>query len=286
MKQDIETRLAALKEHLALSARERASLRAKLLMAIRPSPSPFYFSRRFLAPVALSLVMAVSAVGSIALAASNTVPGDFLYAIKLNVDEKVKGAFAISTQAKADLNAALAEERLKETAKLTERGTLTPAARANLQENLGQHLAALSTDVATLKAEGDTATVSHLATQVDAAINVHAASLRALGVDVSIKKSVAEPVPQEEKDSSSPAGTSPEASPATPTATTTAATTTSRAMFRVQAESEATTSERTATTSLWAKKPKEGKRKEVATSSRPFAPAEAEEGTVRIEITF
>ncbi|KKT87345.1 MAG: hypothetical protein UW86_C0004G0036 [Microgenomates group bacterium GW2011_GWA1_Microgenomates_45_10] len=71
-------------------------------------------------PILLALVLTFS--GGTALAANGTLPGDFLYPVKINFNEKVRGALAFSDEAEAEFQAELATRRLEELQRLTVSG--------------------------------------------------------------------------------------------------------------------------------------------------------------------
>lgn len=63
--------------------------------------------------------------GGTAAAAENTLPGDLLYPIKVKVNEEVRAALAVTSEAKVAWDARRAERRLEEVEKLAEGGQLT-----------------------------------------------------------------------------------------------------------------------------------------------------------------
>jgi hypothetical protein len=73
-------------------------------------------------PIALFLAVFVS-VGT-SFAAQGAVPGDFLYPVKTEVNENIRGAVAIGANAEARLQADLLAERLEEAEKLHAEGKL------------------------------------------------------------------------------------------------------------------------------------------------------------------
>jgi len=77
--------------------------------------------------------------GGTSYAAESSVPGDFLYPVKIEVNENVKSAFAVSNEAEASLQARLAEERLEEAEELAARGELTAETSANIITRLQAH---------------------------------------------------------------------------------------------------------------------------------------------------
>jgi hypothetical protein len=80
-----------------------------------PIPSPYFsFFMRTPAFILALILVGVLGGGGVALAAAGALPGDTLYAIKTDVNEPVERVLALSDDAKADVDIAHAEERLRE----------------------------------------------------------------------------------------------------------------------------------------------------------------------------
>ena len=78
--------------------------------------------------------------GGTSFAAQSSIPGDFLYPVKVEVNENVRSVFAISDESEARLQATLAEERLKEAETLATRGELNAQVSAEISERLRTHV--------------------------------------------------------------------------------------------------------------------------------------------------
>ncbi len=79
----------------------------------------------------ISLVLALS--GGVSFAAQGSVPGDALYPIKVNVNEKAQVLLAVSPEAKLALQGKLAEYRLEEASKLAAEGKLNAENKKELE---------------------------------------------------------------------------------------------------------------------------------------------------------
>ncbi|MDP2648939.1 MAG: DUF5667 domain-containing protein [Patescibacteria group bacterium] len=152
MKNDLHTYLNKKGEEFALSADERARMRSVVeqYMEIKPLRAPashegrgagawggWFFSPR---PVALTLVLILFASSAgVTSAAEGSLPGDLLYPIKINVNEPVRGALALSSEARADWASKVAGTRIREVATLAAEGrldaTTTAAARASFESH-------------------------------------------------------------------------------------------------------------------------------------------------------
>ncbi len=83
--------------------------------------------------VLIYLVIAVVVGGGASVAAESSLPGDFLYTIKTRVNEKVMAALATTTEAKANFEAGLAENRLEEMERLSAKGKVDANVASDLQ---------------------------------------------------------------------------------------------------------------------------------------------------------
>jgi len=175
---------------IRLTSKEREVMRSALLKAIakprlvkspfRVSPSPYLFiSSKLVTPLAFVLILAVIGGGT-AYAAEAAVPGDALYTIKVNVNEKVVEALAASTEAKAAVHAKLAERRMKEAEVLVERGALTRDAKEEIETRLDSHATELDIAVEVVGRE-DPVAAAELSTRLGSALAAHSALITRLG---------------------------------------------------------------------------------------------------------
>ncbi len=168
-------------EQIRLSVSEKQSMRSSLHAAMgMPIASPYrisLFAPRIMMPLFLLLLVVG---GGTAYAAQGSLPGNPLYAIKIHVNEPVQTALAFSPQAKAQINAQLAERRLQEAEILAQQGKLDATTTAQLKNNFDAHIAQASTFTQTLQQQ-DPAAATALTVQVNAAIIEHGAILTQLG---------------------------------------------------------------------------------------------------------
>lgn len=85
----------------------------------------------------LSLLVVMSGTAG---AAELALPGDFLYPIKININEEVRVALATTPQAKATVAIERAETRLKELETLETRGDIDEETRDEIEERLDSHV--------------------------------------------------------------------------------------------------------------------------------------------------
>ena len=93
----------------------------------------------FTKPMPIIILIAIILSGGTSLAAESSLPGDALYSIKVGVNENVRGWLALSDEAEASLQAALATERLKEAEKLAVKNRLTAETRVIIEQNFEEH---------------------------------------------------------------------------------------------------------------------------------------------------
>lgn len=122
----------------------------------------------------IALVLLLS--GGTSYAAEGAVPGDVLYPVKVDVNERVQSAFAVSDAAEAKLQAHLAEERLHEAETLAARGQLSSSTAAELGARVKTHYDAATEHSDKVKQKGDLATAaevrSNLAGSFDSYANI------------------------------------------------------------------------------------------------------------------
>ena len=141
---DIRARVRS-STRLAMTESERERGREFLVryMAMHPARRETRVSRyAFLfhpMPLIASLLMIVVSGVSVAGAAEAALPGDTLYAIKVNVNEEVKLALATSPAKKADVSLARAEARLAELEILASRG-IDETLRDEIDERVDEHV--------------------------------------------------------------------------------------------------------------------------------------------------
>lgn len=87
------------------------------------------------------LVLVIGAGAGTSLAAERALPGDALYAVKVGINEQVRGALAFTPESKARLQIQLAHRRVEEAITLAERGELTTEKSAGIALRLQEHIA-------------------------------------------------------------------------------------------------------------------------------------------------
>lgn len=152
-------KLKALKSIL-LSEEERGLIRAHVARVVTtplpttPIPSLFYNGVQHGLRMALSAMFFVVFVGgSVSAIADSALPGDPLYAFKLNVNEEVKGAFLNTPEEKVVFQKNRIETRVNEIQTLAASKTLTKAKQERAQAAINVHVQELSKELTTLSDE-------------------------------------------------------------------------------------------------------------------------------------
>lgn len=169
-----------------LTESEHASMRGFLVahMDAHPLPirSPYLRVFRYVSPIrkdmlrpfayAFSALLIIST--GTAAAAEGALPGDVLYAIKVNVNEKVQGAFiGHSPEAKAAFALEIADRRLAE-ASITASATTTVSQKNKQGAGVWVAQAAKEAEEAIAKLEAeDPRAAAHTRAQLDASFSAH-----------------------------------------------------------------------------------------------------------------
>ena len=178
--QDFDSARAAY-SRVALSAAAKSRMRAELSAyadlhqpIARPVVSPFsafsFFSRaRVMYTGAFAVLLLATGTG-ISAAAEKSLPGDALYAVKVQVTEPVQVALIPTLAGKAQFHSVLAERRLDEAQQLIAKGTLTPAAEVAIADNFSAQVASVDQTAAQVATGGDAPAAVALHSDLEARI--------------------------------------------------------------------------------------------------------------------
>ena len=148
-----ERKLHTEAQKISLSTSEKDELRNKLeryidfvpLRVAQRNPEkrvPMGFFESLLkryAPAALGLTLIAGSTG-VAYAAERAMPGEPLYAVKVNFNEEVVGAFTLGEKAKTDWEVRRAERRLEEAGRLARQGILTSEIQEQVVAKFAEHV--------------------------------------------------------------------------------------------------------------------------------------------------
>lgn len=157
----MEYKLQQLKKltSITLSNEERGLIRSHaahliLTHSSAPIPSLFFRGVQHGLRIALSAMFFVVFVGgSVSAIADSALPGDPLYAFKINVNEEVKGAFLKTPEEKVVWQKNRIENRVNEIKILAASNTLTKAKQEKAQQAITVHVQELSKELTVLSDE-------------------------------------------------------------------------------------------------------------------------------------
>jgi len=110
-------------------------------IAVRPNiwSNLFLKNLNFTSTMAVLLILAVLVGGGVSVAAEKALPGDILYPVKVDINEKVRGWLSVSEESKANWEVKRAERRLEEAETLAGEGSLDVEAREKIEANFEAH---------------------------------------------------------------------------------------------------------------------------------------------------
>jgi hypothetical protein len=133
----------------------------------RPYNQPIYLFTKM--PIFATLALIALLGGGTSAAAQNAMPGDLLYGVKIDVNEKVAGALNFTSETKVAFQAKLAGQRIDEAVKLASEGKLSDAWRTKLAENFKAHADAVERNLGELGGKNAIATAG-LASDFEASL--------------------------------------------------------------------------------------------------------------------
>ena len=132
------------------------------------------FYKKPMLAIIIPIIIAIS--GGVSVAAENSLPGDFLFPVKVKVNEEIRSVVALTPKAKAKWEIKVVERRLEEAEKLSAEGRLKAEVSAKIEENFKAHSDRVQERIAEFKAE-DRAEVS---SNFETSLNAHEAILEKL----------------------------------------------------------------------------------------------------------
>ena len=173
---------------ISLSKEEKSSIRNILISYSKKSP---YYSERtsygrlfnfaFVANrkvliSAFVILLLILGTGT-SYAAEGSLPGDMLYSIKVNVNEKIASLKAITPEAKAKFNTKIIKKRLEEADKLASGGKLNESTKDKIVKGLEKASAGLDKDLLELIDKKDFKNISDVNSLLKISFDGHKKSL-------------------------------------------------------------------------------------------------------------
>ena len=131
-----------------------------------------YFMEKKFVP-ALSFAILLLATGGTSLAAESALPGDFLYKVKLGLNEQVRGLTAVTPEAKAKFALEVTDRRLKEVALLSSKGLLNAETSFIIQSELLKQAGQIKNQVASLVSTNNIRSAQEISLNFESSLRAH-----------------------------------------------------------------------------------------------------------------
>ncbi len=139
---------------------------------VSPFENGFLLHHKMLAS-AFVIVILISATGGTSIVANSSVPGNLLYPVKINLNEKVETFTAISTEAKAVVQAKHINERLSEAEILSSQNKLNDIVKAQIETKFSQDLQNTMVRIDTLDNKGNTESAKKVKVEIEKSLQKH-----------------------------------------------------------------------------------------------------------------
>lgn len=161
-------------ENFCLSTSERRALRAQFDEMLQRHPLPArstsFFFKHYLAVGTITLLLVV---GTGATYAENALPGDFLYPIKIHVNEKILEATALSEAAEAKVKIVFVERRLEEASLATDEESV-----ASLEKKVEEYTEEVARFVETASAKDQDVEAIEVALALNDVLETHEPAIK------------------------------------------------------------------------------------------------------------
>jgi hypothetical protein len=141
-----------------------------------------YLSRHSFAKVAI-LLFVLLGTGGVSMASEASLPGDFLYKVKVGINEPAKSIFAITPEAKAKFALEITDKRLREAALLSQKGRFTDEAGNILERQLNKQVDQVRFQVASLVSTNNLRSAQEIALNFESSLRVHELILEQISGD-------------------------------------------------------------------------------------------------------
>lgn len=187
--------LSASPEGLSAEQRERSRAFLSEYMAMRPiaegsTATPWFVRIRAMIPIPRNRFSPIAALmvflvfmTSTTYAAEGALPGNPLYAMKVKVNEELRGALTFSPEARTDWSINRTERRLQEAASLALVGELNEKTRAQLEANIESHVH-LVEENSSLLSVGNTLASAAIEARLQAVLDANIGVLDAIQISI------------------------------------------------------------------------------------------------------
>ncbi len=131
-------------------------------------------------PIALLILLILG--GGTGIVAENSLPGDILYPVKINVNEKLESVLAVTAKGDAEVSVRQAAERLSEAEKLKDKGNLSAEQSISLKNSFLSEIGSVNKNLQKIKEKGDSKSVNQINSELEKEINEHSNIVATLGI--------------------------------------------------------------------------------------------------------
>ena len=133
-----------------------------------------YLPRFHFTPVFASvLLLAMTVGGTVSYAAESALPGEFLYGIKVHINEPLAGSFKFTSESRARYETRRTIRRLEEAEHLAVRSNLSRVAAATISDKVRWHSAKVRKNIESLRSGGFADAAASLDAELMASIQAH-----------------------------------------------------------------------------------------------------------------
>lgn len=166
-------------KEIKLSSREKRQMQANIIGVASPFEKYFYFYAHPMVRLTASiLIVFFVAGGTVSAFAEDTLPGDTLYGVKTQVNEKIAGALAVTPTAKAEHETKLVVRRLKEVEKVLTKDDIEQEDKieivTSLTSDITEHRENATEHINEMVEDGDVSEAFTATTELGGALEVHA----------------------------------------------------------------------------------------------------------------
>src|SRR3989344_5828705 len=115
------------------------------------------------------LMLVIFGAGGTSLAAQNSLPGDFFYPIRVNVNEEIRAIF-LSGSARSEYEVERAKKRVEEAKELVVQNRMSPEIQDKIATRLNSHIARVQRDIDDLTQKGELKTAFEISSDMEASL--------------------------------------------------------------------------------------------------------------------
>ena len=134
-------------------------------------------------PMMAGLVLFLAVSFGTGAAAEYSLPGDFLYPVKIGVNEEARSVLSFTDEAKAEWELKRSDRRLEEAEKLASSGDFSGEARLKVEKNFERHAEKVNLRISKFESQGKTEAAANLSSNFEVSLKAHEQILSKLDGD-------------------------------------------------------------------------------------------------------